>query len=162
VVTQEAGRRLSPLAELNIAPHLLFFAVQSPMNQGSSPKEMRRMKAATIAGYEARGVITESELAPKPANPSHTQVATVPLAGLSPWQALLTKGKLQKGQKDQKVLIYAGLGDASMLTEIGALIEQGAVKHVIDSIFAMQDANAAYEKLARGHAVGKIVVRISE
>jgi NADPH:quinone reductase-like Zn-dependent oxidoreductase len=327
-----------------------LFAVQSLTKQGSSPKEMRKMKAATIASYEAKVVITEidepvlrndsvlvkvhaastnpidnvlrsgamkdsmplsfpyamgfdvsgevvgigkdvhkfkvgdavfarpnqedagaiaeyaqvkeSELAPKPANLSHAEAATVPLAGLTAWQALLTKGKLQKGQK---VLIHAGSGgvgtlaiqiakhlgayvattvsqknmdlvrslgadevidyknqsfeeevsdfdlvfdmvggdtlkrsfstlkkggrivsikgqdsdglaekygvhfetlwmepDGGMLAELGALIEQGAVKPVIDSIFAMQDANAAYEKLVTGHAVGKIVVQISE
>jgi len=36
------------------------------------------------------------------------------------------------------------------------------LKPVIDSIFAMQDANTAYQKLANGHAVGKIIVHISD
>jgi NADPH:quinone reductase-like Zn-dependent oxidoreductase len=50
--------------------------------------------------------------------------------------------------------------DGDMLAKLGALIEQGAVKPVIDSTFTMQDADAAYEHLAAGHAVGKIVVRL--
>jgi len=215
--------------------------------------------AGAIADY-AR--VKESELAPKPANLSHAEAAAVPLAGLTAWQALMTKGKLQKGEK---VLIHAGSGgvgtlaiqiakhfgahvattvsaknmdlvrslgadevidyknqsfedevsdfdlvfdmiggdtlnrsfatlkkggrivsikgqdsdglaekhgvqfeslwmkpDGCMLAELGALIEQGRVKPVIDSIFAMQDANTAYQKLATGHAVGKIIVHISD
>jgi NADPH:quinone reductase-like Zn-dependent oxidoreductase len=215
--------------------------------------------AGAMADY-AR--VREGELAPKPANLSHTEAAAVPLAGLTAWQALVTKGNLRKGEK---VLIHAGSGgvgtlaiqiakhfgahvattvskknmdlvrslgadevidytnqsfedelsdfdlvfdmiggdtlkrsfstlkkggriisikgqdsdglaekhgvhfetlwmkpDGYMLAELGALIEQGAVKPVIDSIFPMQDANAAYEKLAAGHAVGKIVVQISD
>lgn len=51
--------------------------------------------------------IKESELAIKPARLSHLEAASVPLAGLTAWQALITKGNLQKGQK---VLIHAGSG----------------------------------------------------
>ncbi|WP_306258707.1 NADP-dependent oxidoreductase [Pararhizobium sp. IMCC21322] len=51
--------------------------------------------------------VKESELAIKPANLSHTDAASVPLAGLTAWQALITKGNLKKGQK---VLIHAGSG----------------------------------------------------
>jgi 2-desacetyl-2-hydroxyethyl bacteriochlorophyllide A dehydrogenase len=215
--------------------------------------------AGAIADY-AR--VKESELASKPANLSHAEAAAVPLAGLTAWQALVTKGNLRRGEK---VLIHAGSGgvgtlaiqiakhfgahvattvseknmdlvrslgadevidytnqsfedalsdfdlvfdmiggdtlnrsfstlkkggriisikgqdsdglakkygvhfetlwmkpDGGMLAELGALIEQGAVKPVIDSIFTMQDANEAYEKLAAGHAVGKIVVHLSD
>lgn len=213
--------------------------------------------AGAIAEY-AR--VKESELAPKPFNLTHAEAAAVPLTGLTAWQALVTKGRLKKGEK---VLIHAGSGgvgtmaiqiakhigahvattvsqsnmdlvrslgadevidyknqtfedevsdldlvfdmiggdtlkrsfsalkkggrivsikgqdsdglaekygvhfesfwmqpDGHMLAELGRLIEQGAVKPVIDSSFAMHDANAAYEKLATGHALGKIVVLV--
>ena len=204
--------------------------------------------------------VTESELAPKPGNLSHAEAASVPLAGLTAWQALVTKGNLRKGEK---VLIHAGSGgvgtlaiqiakhvgahvtttvsernkdlvktlgadqvidyekqsfedevsdldlvfdmiggdtlkrsfatlkkggrivsikgedseglaekhgvhfealwmqpDGDMLAKIGALMEQGVIKPVIDCTYAMQDADAAYENLAAGHAVGKIVVQV--
>ena len=206
--------------------------------------------------------VKESELALKPVKLSHAQAAAVPLAGLTAWQALMTKGNLRKGEK---VLIHAGSGgvgtlaiqiakhfgahvattvgkrnmelvkslgadevidykrqafenelsdfdlvfdmiggdtlnrsfstlrkggrivsikgqdsdglaekhgvhfesfwmkpDGGMLAELGALIEQGAVTPVIDQIFAMDDANAAYEKLATGHAVGKFVIHLCD
>ncbi len=51
--------------------------------------------------------LKESELAILPDNLSHTQAAAVPLAGLTAWQALITHGKLKKGDK---VLIHAGSG----------------------------------------------------
>lgn len=206
--------------------------------------------------------VNESELALKPANLSHAEAASVPLAGLTAWQALMSKGKLQKGEK---VLIHAGSGgvgtlaiqiakhfgahvattvsqgnmdlvrslgadkvidykkqafedevsdldlvlemiggdtlkrsfstlkkggrmvsikgedndglaekhsvhfdmvwmqpDGDMLAKLGALIEQGVIKPVIDCTYAMQDANEAYENLAGGHAVGKIVIQITD
>jgi NADPH:quinone reductase-like Zn-dependent oxidoreductase len=211
--------------------------------------------AGAVAQYARVG---ESELALKPASLSHAKAASIPLAGLTAWQALVTKGKLQKGEK---VLIHAGSGgvgtlavqiakhlgahvattvskgnmdlvkslgadqvidyknqsfedevsdldlvfdmiggdtlnrsfatlkkggrivsikgedsdglaqehgvhfetlwmnpDGAMLAELAALIEQGTIQPVIDSTYAMQDVAAAYEHLAAGHAVGKIVV----
>lgn len=202
-----------------------------------------------------------SEVALKPKNMSHTEAAAVPLACLTAWQALITEGKLGKGDK---VLIQAGSGgvgtfaiqiakhvgahvattvgarnidlakrlgadvvidyktqkfdemlsdydlvfdmvggetmarsfnvlkkggtlisikgqdedeladkhgvrfkflwmspDGGMLAEIGALIEQGVITPVVDTVFSMDEAAAAYEKLAEGHAVGKIVVQVN-
>lgn len=204
--------------------------------------------------------VMENELAIKPANISYTDAASVPLAGLTAWQALISKGNLQKGDK---VLIHAGSGgvgtyaiqiakhfgayvatttsaknadlvqslgadlvidyktqkfeevlsdydlvldmlggeamdnsfkilkkggtlisikgqdtdglaekygvrfewffmspDGKMLAELGALISDGTVKPVIDSVFTMDQASAAYDKLATGRAVGKIVIAV--
>lgn len=204
--------------------------------------------------------IKESELAIIPANVNYADAASVPLAGLTAWQALITKGQLKKGDK---VLIHAGSGgvgtfaiqiakhfgafvatttsaknaelvkslgadvvidykiqkfeeelsdydlvidtlagetlansfkvlkkggalisvkgqdtdglaekygvrfevffmspDGKMLAELGALINDGIVKPIIDSVFPMEQASAAYEKLATGRAVGKIVIAV--
>ena len=67
------------------------------------------MQAGTIAEY---AVIKEEELAIKPANISHQEAASIPLVGLTAWQAMVTKGDLQKGQK---VLIHAGSGGVGTL-----------------------------------------------
>ena len=56
--------------------------------------------------------VKESELARKPANISHAEAASVPLVGLTAWQALITKGDLKKGDK---VLIHAGSGGVGTL-----------------------------------------------
>lgn len=65
--------------------------------------------AGAVAEY-AR--IQESDLAIKPATISHDQAASVPLAGLTAWQALVTKGKISDGDK---VLIHAGSGGVGSL-----------------------------------------------
>ena len=204
--------------------------------------------------------IQEDELAIKPSNMTHEQAASVPLAGLTAWQALVTKGNIKEGDK---VLVHAGSGgvgtvaiqiakhfgafvatttsgknadlvkelgadlvidyttqkfedelsdydlvidtiggetlarsfevlkkggtmvsvksqdndnlaekygvhfewffmspDGKMLAELAKLISDGTVKTVIDSTFAMDQAADAFEKLATGRAVGKIVVTV--
>ena len=67
------------------------------------------MQAGTIAEY---AVIREEELAIKPSNISHQEAASIPLVGLTAWQAMVTKGNLQKGQK---ILIHAGSGGVGTL-----------------------------------------------
>ena len=68
-----------------------------------------QMDAGSIAEF-AR--IQEDELAIKPSNLTHEQAASVPLAGLTAWQALVTKGKIKEGNK---VLIHAGSGGVGTL-----------------------------------------------
>ena len=68
-----------------------------------------QMDAGSVAEF-AR--IQEDELAIKPSNMTHEQAASVPLAGLTAWQALVTKGKIKKGSK---VLIHAGSGGVGTL-----------------------------------------------
>lgn len=70
------------------------------------------------ANQEDAGAIAEvarvsaKDLALKPKNISHAEAASVPLAGLTAWQALITKGNMQKGDK---VLIHAGSGGVGTL-----------------------------------------------
>ena len=216
-----------------------------------------QMDAGAVAEF-AR--IQEGELAIKPANMTHEQAASLPLAGLTAWQALVSKGNIKAGDK---VLIHAGSGgvgafaiqiakhfgafvatttsgknvdrvkdlgadqvidyttqkfedqlsdfdlvidtiggetlarsfevlkqggtmvsvknqdneglaekygvqfewffmspDGEMLTELAKLVSDGTVKTVIDSTFPMDQAADAFDKLATGRAVGKIVVTV--
>ena len=50
--------------------------------------------------------------------------------------------------------------DGAQLTEIGALLATQRIKPVIDRVFPFEQAKAALEYLAEGHAKGKVVVRI--
>ncbi len=67
------------------------------------------MQSGTFAEHV---VVKEQEVAAKPANVSHEQAAGVPLAGLTAWQALVSKAQLKAGQK---VLIHAGSGGVGSL-----------------------------------------------
>jgi alcohol dehydrogenase len=51
--------------------------------------------------------VDERAIAKKPTNLSHEEAASIPLVGLTAWDALITKGRLAKGQK---VLVHAGSG----------------------------------------------------
>jgi len=51
--------------------------------------------------------VSEEDLAIKPKNLTMEEAASIPLVGLTAWQALIEKAKLKKGQK---VLIHAGSG----------------------------------------------------
>lgn len=204
--------------------------------------------------------VQEGELAIKPAGLSHEEAASIPLAGLTAWQALVTKGNIKESDK---VLIHAGSGgvgtlaiqiakhfgafvttttsaknaelvkalgadlvvdyttrsfedevseydlvidtiggetlarsfgvlkkggtivsvkgqdteglaekhgvrfewffmwpDGEMLAELARLIAEGTIKTVIDSTFPMDQAADAYDRLATGRAVGKVVVTV--
>jgi NADPH:quinone reductase-like Zn-dependent oxidoreductase len=57
--------------------------------------------------YAEFTVVPAALLARKPASCTHAQAAALPLVGLTAWQALVTVGKLQPGQR---VLIQAGAG----------------------------------------------------
>jgi alcohol dehydrogenase len=57
--------------------------------------------------YAERLCIDEREVARKPKNLTHDEAACLPLVGLTAYQCLVDKGRLQKGQT---VLIHAGAG----------------------------------------------------
>lgn len=249
-------------------PHVMGYDVSGVVVEVGKQVESVKIGESVLArpNQDDAGAIAEfarlkeNELAIKPASLSHTMAASVPLAGLTAWQALMTKGNLQKGDK---VFIQAGSGgvgthaiqlakhfgayvatttsskntelvrslgadlvidyktqnfqeqlsdydlvfdmlggdamtdsfkvlrkggalisikgqdtedlastygvrfesffmspDGQMLAEIVALINSGAVKPVIDSIFPLEQAGDAYDRLETGRAVGKIVVAV--
>ncbi|MGB7931481.1 MAG: NADP-dependent oxidoreductase [Gammaproteobacteria bacterium] len=63
----------------------------------------------TYAEYVA---VREDEIAHKPKTLSHVEAASLPLAGITAWEALLTSAQLTAGQK---VLIHAGSGGVGSL-----------------------------------------------
>lgn len=63
-----------------------------------------KSRIGTFAEFIA---VDEKDVALKPKNLSMEQAASIPLVGLTAWQALIEEGRLQK---DQKVFIQAGSG----------------------------------------------------
>lgn len=66
-----------------------------------------RPDADRIGTFAELIAVREASLAHKPKNLSMEEAASIPLVGLTAWQALIEKGQLKKGQK---VLIHAGSG----------------------------------------------------
>jgi NADPH:quinone reductase-like Zn-dependent oxidoreductase len=60
-----------------------------------------------IGTFAERIAIRESDVALKPKNLTMEEAASIPLVGLTAWQALIDRGQLQRGQK---VFIQAGSG----------------------------------------------------
>lgn len=50
----------------------------------------------------------------------------------------------------------------AQLRRIAALIDEGAIKPVVDSVYPLEEYADAFKKLEGGHARGKIVVRVAE
>ena len=69
--------------------------------------------AKTYRGtYAEYVVVPEKSLAKKPQNLTHEQAASIPLAALTSWQALLNQGKLKP---EQRVLVHAGAGGVGVM-----------------------------------------------
>jgi alcohol dehydrogenase len=66
-----------------------------------------RLDKDRIGAYAEFALVRETSAARKPANLSHVEAASIPLVGLTAWQALVDIAKLSAGQS---VLIHAGSG----------------------------------------------------
>jgi alcohol dehydrogenase len=66
-----------------------------------------RLDKDRIGAYAEFALVGETAAAHKPANLSHVEAASIPLVGLTAWQALVDIAKLSPGQS---VLIHAGSG----------------------------------------------------
>ncbi|WP_145145371.1 NADP-dependent oxidoreductase [Roseomonas gilardii] len=66
-----------------------------------------RPRDGQIGAFAERIVVKEGDLAFKPANLSMVEASSIPLVGLTAWQALIDRARIKPGQK---VLIHAGSG----------------------------------------------------
>ncbi|RXT20557.1 NADPH:quinone oxidoreductase [Rhizobium leguminosarum] len=66
-----------------------------------------RPRDGQIGAFAERIAVKEGDLAVKPANLSMAEAASIPLVGLTAWQALVERAQIKPGQK---VLIHAGSG----------------------------------------------------
>ena len=66
-----------------------------------------RLRKDRIGGFAERVLVDEAFAAKKPTNLTHVEAASIPLVGLTAFQALVEIAKLEKGQR---VLVHAGSG----------------------------------------------------
>lgn len=71
-----------------------------------------RLDKDRIGSFAEYALVSEQAAAPKPASLTHVEAASVPLVGLTAWQALTDIGQVKPGQK---VLIQAGSGGVGSL-----------------------------------------------
>jgi NADPH:quinone reductase-like Zn-dependent oxidoreductase len=82
--------------------------------QGWQPGDavFSRPDLARNGTYAEFVAVRANECARKPATISHVEAASLPLAGITAWESLVTAGKLQAGQR---VLVHAGSGGVGSL-----------------------------------------------
>ncbi|MGY9050387.1 zinc-binding dehydrogenase [Puniceibacterium antarcticum] len=101
-------------------PHVMGYDVSGKITQVGGDVTGFEVGDAVFAraNQEDAGAIAQTarlkadDMALKPANISHEDAASVPLAGLTAWQALISKAGLKAGDK---VLIHAGSGGVGTL-----------------------------------------------
>jgi NADPH:quinone reductase-like Zn-dependent oxidoreductase len=120
-----------------------------------------RVRDGRIGAFAEFIAIDQADVALKPKNLSMEEAASIPLVGLTAWQALIERAGLQKGQK---ILIHAGSGgvgtfaiqlakhlDASVATTTSTanveLVKNLGADVVVD--YKMQD----FEKVLSGYDV---------
>lgn len=52
--------------------------------------------------------------------------------------------------------------DGAGLTELAQWVDAGKVRAVIDRVYPLEQAGAAFDQLADGHVKGKIVIHIAD
>ncbi len=66
-----------------------------------------RPRDGRVGTFAERIMVSEADLAAKPASLSMAEAASIPLVGLTAWQVLVERANLKRGQK---ILIHAGSG----------------------------------------------------
>jgi NADPH:quinone reductase-like Zn-dependent oxidoreductase len=116
------------------------------------------LRIGTFAEFIA---VKESALAPKPGNISMEEAASLPLVGLTAWQALVEMAQLKKGQK---VFIQAGSGGVGtfaiqLAKHLGAFVatttsaNNAALVQSLGADLVIDYKNEDFEKVLRGYDV---------
>jgi NADPH:quinone reductase-like Zn-dependent oxidoreductase len=66
-----------------------------------------RLQKDRIGSFAERALVAEAHAAPKPKNLTHAEAASIPLVGLTSWQALVDIAHVKAGDR---VLVHAGSG----------------------------------------------------
>src|SRR5881227_3802155 len=78
-------------------------------------------------------------------------------------QAAMSKAKAKGGDGHDVRFVYFIVGpNRDELIQIGALIDAGHLRPIIDTVFPLAQARQAYEQAAKGHTRGKIVLRVMD
>ncbi|HVU93756.1 MAG TPA: zinc-binding dehydrogenase [Puia sp.] len=102
-----------------------------------------------ILGLPDDGTLAEYVVAPlgnlvvKPAHLSFTEAAALPLAGVTAWRALMTRGRLQAGER----VLITGIGGGVALFALQYAVALGARVYV---------SSGSDEKLARARKMGAV------
>lgn len=76
-----------------------------------------------------------------------------------PSEEQLAKGEVEEGVTGKFFIMHP---DREQLGEISKLVEEGKCKPVVDSVYAFEDFEKAFQRADSGKAVGKVVIKVAE
>uniref|UniRef100_T1JAF3 Alcohol dehydrogenase-like C-terminal domain-containing protein n=1 Tax=Strigamia maritima TaxID=126957 RepID=T1JAF3_STRMM len=91
--------------------------------------------------------VTIRKVCKKPKNISHVEAASLPYAGLTAYSALALSANVNERN---------GVGKRYLVQ----LTRTTHLRPVIDRVYSYEDLPSAYEKVSKGHARGKTVVKM--
>jgi NADPH:quinone reductase-like Zn-dependent oxidoreductase len=102
--------RLPPIPSYELSGVVVEAPKESDLTAGDPVVALTPFDADGVAAEFA--IVPSVVLAPKPTELSHVEAASLPLAGLSAWQALLHHGRLEAGER---VLVTGAVGGVGHL-----------------------------------------------
>jgi NADPH:quinone reductase-like Zn-dependent oxidoreductase len=86
------------------------------------------------------------------------------VADLIGWSTKMPHNRIQVREKcwcaSMRPVWFVVEPNREQLIQIGALIDAGRIRPIIDTVLPLSQARQAYEQGARGHTRGKIVLRV--
>jgi len=76
--------------------------------------------------------------------------------------ALAKRQKIRKEHSPINIHWSLYRPNPSALEEVSKLIDEEKIKPIIDSIFTLEDTAKAQKKVAKSHAIGKVVIRVNQ
>src|SRR5436309_3519948 len=121
-----------------------------------------RLDNDRIGAFAEYALVRESAAARKPARLNYTRAWGMSLQLV--WILEFQNRKVDRLARERRVrfeyLFMRASGE--QLEQLGALVEQGVIKPVLDKIFPLEAGGDAISYVEYGRAVGKVVIRIAD
>ena len=112
---------------------------------------------------DAFGVLRPGGVVVSVAGPPDDEMVAKFSRGWATRQAMRWMGRKVRAaaaRKQARYFRYLTESSGTQLAEVSALVDAGAIRPVVDSVFPFEQAPAAFAKLMQGHARGKIVLDV--
>lgn len=95
-------------------------------------------------------------------SPNKEFANSIGLSGIKKWIITLSGKKWDRlaAKNGQKYTFIYAQADSQQLNEVSKILEKIEYKPAIDSIFTLDRANDALQKVIKGHLIGKVILKI--
>ena len=119
-------------------------------------------------------VVPAIVLAPRPMSLTHVESATLPMTGLSAWQGIFEHGDelanavglgsrvVSIAEEADGATYFVVEPDRAQLVELGRRADAGELTPAVDSVFSLEEAGAAFDRVGERGKQGKVVLRVGD